>query len=73
MKRNKQKIDWDAIEKEISSVMNRNSVDNYLSTPDFMLASLMVESLKVQREFLIARKNWFGPEPVTPEDFGGEL
>ena len=64
---------WDKIGEEISATINRHSLDNYLSTPDFMLADLVLQSLKLHREFLIERKRWLGTKPVVGENFGGHL
>lgn len=64
---------WEIIGQELSQLINRHGLDNHLSTPDFMLSDLLLRSLQLHREFLMERKKWFGPNPVTPEDFGGEL
>lgn len=64
---------WDEIGREISEVINRHSLDNYLSTPDFMLSDLVLQSLKLHREFLIERKKWLGDSPVVGENFGGAI
>ncbi len=68
-----QNPDWDQIQKEIAHIINCHSLDAYLSTPDFMLADLVLQSLKLHREFLIERKKWLGPNQVVVEDFGGAI
>lgn len=45
--------------RDISSALNKNSVDTDLATPDFILAEHVVECLQAYGKTLTNRKAWF--------------
>lgn len=46
-------------EKEVTELINKISLDNWCSTPDFILAEMLVRSLKNWKETLAQRERWF--------------
>lgn len=50
---------WIEVKRDLSSVLNRHSLDVHQGTPDFLLADFLVRSLQLHREFIIERQRWF--------------
>ena len=46
--------------RELSSVINKHSVENRSDTPDFMLAEFMAGCLNVYENTIRNRGDWFG-------------
>jgi len=52
----------DQLEKEFAKVINRNSVENWNNTPDFILAKYLIDCLKVFSDINRNREQWYGKE-----------
>jgi len=50
------------LEKEFAKVINRNSVENWNNTPDFILAKYLIDCLKVFSDINRNREQWYGKE-----------
>jgi len=67
-----------ALVNDLAAAINRNSRENASNTPDFILASYLVECLKNYEGAVNARENWYGrpapgygtPEPATVDPIG---
>jgi len=46
--------------KELEQLINKHSIDNYASTPDFILASHIVESINNLATTKMATRAWYG-------------
>lgn len=51
--------------KELTSLINRYSVDNYCQTPDFILADSVVRHLIAVAETVRDRETWFYPSDAS--------
>lgn len=49
----------DELISDISSVLNKHSVDTDLATPDFILAGMIVGDLQTYGKAVFARSAWF--------------
>jgi len=49
-------------EKELSSLINKYSVENTSNTPDFILAEYILSSLKAFSAAANARDHWYGSQ-----------
>lgn len=49
--------------KELEAVLNRYSVENESDTPDFLLATLLSETLATWAKVTKARDSWYGFKP----------
>lgn len=49
--------------KELEAVINKHNVENESDTPDFLLASLVSETLKTWAKIVKARDDWYGFKP----------
>lgn len=47
-------------ERELSSLLNKHSLENESDTPDFILASYLNKCLEVYNATIKARDKWFG-------------
>lgn len=54
--------DIKVFENELSSLLNKYSLENNSGTPDFLLASFLVQCLKAWEETTISRDAWHSPE-----------
>lgn len=62
--------------KELTKLINRESMENGSDTPDFLLAEYLTDCLAVFDRVVKAREKWYGrePEPVCPQpDFDDVL
>lgn len=59
-------------EKELASLINRNSLENGSNTPDFILANYLQECLNAFNKANIWRAKWFSADgvPVGERDTG---
>lgn len=55
---------------ELSAVLNRASAENGSNTPDFILASYLMDCLAAFDKSVNAREAWYGREKISP---GGSL
>ena len=55
-----EKIKSEEFAKELSSLLNKHSVDNACGTPDFILADFGVECLEAAEKMMKRREEWFG-------------
>ncbi len=46
--------------KQLSDLINRNSIENGSNTPDFMLAEYLVDCLKTCEKITKSREKWYG-------------
>ena len=59
-------------ERELSSLINKHSLENDSDTPDFLLASYLRSCLEVFSAMMLQRERWWGrkvrtdPEPPPP-------
>ena len=53
---------FEKLEKEFSLVINRNSIENWNNTPDFILAKYLIDCLKVFSDITRNREQWYGKE-----------
>ena len=61
-------------EKELTSLINRYSLENGSETPDFILASYMKGCLENFNSAVMAREKWYGREPVlAPSEVAADL
>ena len=51
---------YDKVKKELEEALNRNSIDNLLNTPDFILADYLVRCLEAYRFTNLANTQWHG-------------
>ena len=49
--------------RELEALVNKNSIENESDTPDFLLASLLSETLKTWAKIVKARDDWYGFKP----------
>lgn len=58
--------EYQALLKEIASVLNRHSQENRSNTPDFMLAEYLLGCLTVYENTISKREKWYGiPDPFS--------
>lgn len=55
-------------EKELASVINRFSKENYSDTPDFILAQYMRDCLLAFNSAIEKRRIWWGEKPKFEEN-----
>ncbi len=61
---------YEALRKEIKSILNKYSQENRSNTPDFMLADFMLGCLNVYENTISAREKWYGrPDPFDKIKF----
>jgi hypothetical protein len=61
-----------AFERELKSLINRESMEQYSDTPDFILAEYIMSCLETFRVSVRAREKWYGrPEPSEVDITGG--
>ena len=48
---------------ELSSLLNRHSMENGSDTPDFLLAEYMADCLDAFDRMMTKRASWYAPEP----------
>jgi hypothetical protein len=53
-------------QKELQTLINSYSIDNYCQTPDFLLSSYLVENLRGIRRLVVSREQWHG-RSVQPQ------
>jgi len=53
--------------KELETLINRHSMENGCSTPDFILADFLVDCLGGFDRAVNARTKWYRPETIAPE------
>ena len=53
---------FEKLEKEFAEVINRNSIENWNNTPDFILAKYLIDCLKVFSDINRNREQWYGKE-----------
>lgn len=51
---------FEKLEKEFAEVINRNSIENWNNTPDFILAKYLIDCLKVFSDINRNREQWYG-------------
>lgn len=51
---------WGRFEKELSTLINKNSMENYFNMPDFIIAENIVCYLKNLSEAIDKNKKWHG-------------
>jgi hypothetical protein len=56
---------------ELSLVINKNSKDNSLNTPDFILAEFLTDCLEAWNKAIKARDKWFN-QAVVPKDLSSK-
>lgn len=58
----------DGLKKELSDLLNKYSLENESNTPDFLMASFMLQCLSAYHEAVHNRDIWYGisPEPGKP-------
>lgn len=56
--------------KELTKLINRESMENGSDTPDFLLAEYLSDCLDTFDRIVTAREKWFGrgPVPICPQD-----
>ena len=50
---------FEKLEKEFAEVINRNSIENWSNTPDFILAKYLVDCLKAFSDTSNDREKWY--------------
>lgn len=50
--------------KELEALVNKHSIENESDTPDFLLATLLSETLKTYAKVVKARDDWYGFKPT---------
>lgn len=50
------------LEKEFAEVINRNSLENWTNTPDFILARYLIDCLRLFADTSKSREQWYGKE-----------
>jgi hypothetical protein len=53
-------FDFEAISAELSDLLNKHNVDNACSTPDYILADMLVAALMTYQATNMRRETWFG-------------
>jgi len=56
---NKVLDEWDKVFVELKDLINRNSLDNFTATPDYIVASYLLKNIIVLRELNIDRDKLF--------------
>ena len=56
-----------AFEKELSELLNRNSIENESNTPDWILAQYLVGCLALFAVAVQQRETWYGRDPRPTE------
>lgn len=62
----------DNFKKELTELINRHSIENDSDTPDFILASYLINCLNAYAETVKKRDKWFSFEPWTANSTIGE-
>ena len=55
------------LERELTELLNRHSLEGESDTPDFLLASYMLKSLSVFHEIVYEREHWYGRKLKSEE------
>ena len=64
--------DLEEFEKELAALINKYSLENLSDTPDFILASFMVQAMLNFNHELNARARWYQDVPPAKFDQEGE-
>lgn len=55
-----------SFEEDLTQVINRHSAENVSGTPDYLLARMLLETLKTFNEVVTARAEWRGESCELP-------
>lgn len=59
----------ETLTKELAAVLNRHSMEDGSNTPDFILATFLLDCLASWDKTVAARERWYGrgPESIEPK------
>lgn len=57
---------YHALEKDLTALLNKHSMERISDTPDFLLAQHMIESLRQFDQSTRARGVWYSPDMQKP-------